>query len=269
MTVMIRILAPCLAFLIALPVSADVWPGPEALSGADVVILGEVHDNPAHHLWQAEVLRAFGPAAVVFEMLTPDQAARISPDLLAEPERLATALEWDASGWPDFGLYRPVFEALGDTAVYGAALPYGEVRAAVEEGAAARFAGDAALYALDRPLSGEVQALREALQAEAHCDALPAALLPGMVEAQRLRDAAFAQTVLQALAETGGPVVLITGNGHARTDWAVPAMIALAAPQVRVVSVGQLEDVAGEDPPFDYWRVTDPAPRDDPCAAFR
>jgi uncharacterized iron-regulated protein len=266
---MIRALALCLSLLIPLPALAEPLPGPAALRGAEVVILGEVHDNPAHHLWQAEALAALSPAAVVFEMLTPGQAGRITPDLLAEPGRLPAVLEWEASGWPDFALYEPVFAALGDAMVYGAALPYGEVRAAVAEGAAARFAGDAARFGLTRALPQDQQALREALQAEAHCDALPPELLPGMVEAQRLRDAAFAQTVLQALAETGGPVVLITGNGHARTDWAVPAIIALAAPDVGVVSVGQLEEPAGEERPFDYWRVTVPAPREDPCAAFR
>jgi uncharacterized iron-regulated protein len=107
------------------------------------------------------------------------------------------------------------------------------------------------------------------MQAEAHCNALPATLLPGMVEAQRLRDAGFAATVLEALETSGGPVVLITGNGHARTDWAVPAMIALAASEVVVISAGQFESEPGPDVPFDLWHVTEPALREDPCAAFQ
>ena len=239
------------------------------LGGSDVVILGEVHDNPAHHLWQAEALDALSPAAVVFEMLTPDQAAEITPELLDAPDALAEAIAWAASGWPDFALYQPVFAALGETAIFGAALPYEDVRAAVSEGAAARFAGDPQAFSLDQPLPENQQALREEMQAEAHCNALPAALLPGMVEAQRLRDAGFAARVLEALEETGGPVVLITGNGHARTDWAVPAMIAMAAPEVSVMSVGQFESEPEADIPFDLWRVTEPAERDDPCAAFQ
>ena len=53
--------------------------GPEALAAlppTDVVVLGEVHDNPAHHAHQAQAVASIRPAAIVFEMLTPEQAAR-------------------------------------------------------------------------------------------------------------------------------------------------------------------------------------------------
>ena len=263
---MIRALALCLSLLPG--PAAGQAPVPGNVAASDVVILGEVHDNPAHHLWQAEVLRAVAPAAVVFEMLSPEQAGRITPDLRADPDALAEAIDWAGSGWPDFALYRPVFEALGAAAVYGAAVPHDAVRAAMSEGAAARFEGDAARFGLDAVLPEDQQARREALQAEAHCGALPEALLPGMVEAQRLRDARFAATVLRALEETGGPVVLISGNGHARGDWAVPWMISRAAPEVAVMSVAQFEAPPEGAVPFDVWRVTEPAERDDPCAAF-
>ena len=48
------------------------------LAGADVVLLGEIHDNPEHHLRQAEAIASLSPAAVVFEMLTPDQAKALA-----------------------------------------------------------------------------------------------------------------------------------------------------------------------------------------------
>ncbi len=247
---------------------AGVFSSVDQLGGADVMVLGEVHDNPAHHVWQGEILAALTPAAVVFEMLSPGQAARITPDLRGDPDAMGVAVEWAESGWPDFALYRPVFAALGEAAVYGAALPIEEVRGAIGDGAAARFRGNAARFGLDRALPGGQRAEREDLQREAHCGMLPEEMLGGMIEAQRLRDAAFAATVLQALEETGGPVVLITGNGHARTDWAVPHMIRQAEPEVRVISVGQVEATPEEDVPFDFWRVTEPVDRDDPCAVF-
>lgn len=265
---MMRPLLLCLALLPG-PAASDPLVSLAPLRVADVVILGEIHDNPAHHAWQAEALSGLAPAAVVFEMLSPAQAARITPEMRDDPRALAEAVDWAGSGWPDFALYQPVFEALGAAAVYGAALPYEDVRGAVGDGAAARFSGDAVAYGLDRSLPSDQQAQREAMQAEAHCNALPEDLLPGMVEGQRLRDASFAAAVLVALAESGGPVVLITGNGHARVDWAVPWMIEQVAPEISVVSVGQVEAPPQSDLPYDYWRVTAPAQREDPCAVFQ
>ena len=66
-----------------------------------------------------------------------------------------------------------------------------------------------------------------------------------------------------------GKSAVITGSGHARTDIGVPALLRLAAPEVTVLALGQLERPAEAPQPFDLWIVTDPAPRDDPCAAFR
>ena len=240
------------------------------LPAADVVILGEIHDNPAHHANQARAVAALRPSAIVFEMLGPAQAARITPALRGDEAALARALDWADSGWPDFALYYPILAAAPGARIYGAALPAPEVRRAVGEGAAAVFgAAEAGRYGLDRPLPAAEQAAREAEQMQAHCHAMPAALMPGMVEAQRLRDAAFARTALQALEETGGPVAVIAGTGHARTDWGMPRALAAAAPEVRVLALGQVEGAPEAPPPYDLWIVTPPLPRDeDPCAAF-
>jgi uncharacterized iron-regulated protein len=93
--------------------------------------------------------------------------------------------------------------------------------------------------------------------------------MAGMVEAQRLRDAALAQAVLEALLETGGPVAVITGSGHARIDLGVPSVLRRAEPELAVIAVGQIEAPAEPVQPYDLWIVTAPAPREDPCAVFR
>ncbi|WP_370222763.1 ChaN family lipoprotein, partial [Pararhodobacter marinus] len=43
----------------------------DRLPPAQILVLGEVHDNPQHHRNQARAIRAQSPAAVVWEMLTP------------------------------------------------------------------------------------------------------------------------------------------------------------------------------------------------------
>jgi len=238
--------------------------------GADIIVVGEIHDNPVHHAGQAELIRRVGPSALVFEMINPSQAVR-AEEVGAESgaEALATAIAWEESGWPDFSIYYQVFAAADDAALYGAALPREEVRAAFEAGPAPAFGDDAARFGLDVALPAAEQSEREAGQLAAHCNALPDDTLPGMVAAQRLRDAHFARVSLEALEKTGGPVVLITGNGHARTDWGVPAAILRAAPEVKVVSIGQLEAPPEQGAPYDVWRVTPAAERGDPCEALR
>lgn len=222
------------------------------LPSADVFVLGERHDSPAHHAVQAELVAHISPTAVVFEMLTAAQADRIGPDVSRDAATLGPLLDWAHSGWPDIAFYARVMAAT-DAPILGAAGPPGDLTA----------------YGLGSPLAVEEQATREALQAAAHCGALPRDVLPRFVARQRAADAQFAARTIAAFDTHGGPVVLIAGNGHARTDWGVPAAIARVRPDLRVVAVVQSEGVDGDVPPGDVVLVSPPVNRTDPCAAFR
>ena len=241
----------------------------DRLRGADVVIAGEVHDNPQHHAVQADIAEKVQPVALVFEMLTPEQAGRITPELRGDAGALAEALEWEVSGWPDFGMYYPIMAAVPEARIYGAAVPREAARAAMSEGVDVTFGEDAAAFGLDVALPEAEQAEREAFQMAMHCDALPENILPGMVDVQRLRDAELARAAMRALDEIGGPVLVITGNGHAREDWGVPVYLEPMRPDAEVVTVGQGE--SGEAPAgvFDIVLSASAPEREDPCAAFK
>ncbi|MFT6676080.1 MAG: putative iron-regulated protein [Sulfitobacter sp.] len=240
------------------------------IAGADIVILGEIHDNPLHHLGQAALIKALHPSAVVFEMLSPEQAALVNADTGTEIEALGVALDWAASGWPDFNIYAPVIDAAREHPVFGAAAPRDTVRAAFGDGAAAVFGTGAERFGLDLALPEGEQSRRAQMQFEAHCAAMPLEMMSGMIEAQRLRDAWFSDVALQAFAAYGAPVVVIAGNGHARRDWAMPHMINSAAPERTIVSVGFVETPeTAPDPRFDITLPTDPAERPDPCDTFK
>jgi uncharacterized iron-regulated protein len=268
--------ASALGFLLLSPGSVaqgpDIVATPAAaasvLRSADVIILGEIHDNPTHHLNQAQLIEQLTPSAVVFEMLSPAQAD-MANGMTGREAGLRDAIDWPNSGWPDWSLYEPVFVATGSRPMYGAALSRESVRRAVGEGAAAVFGDHAEQYGLADALPSGQQTDREAEQMAAHCDMLPPPMLPGMVEAQRLRDAAFARTVIKALAEQGPPVVLIAGAGHARTDWGVPAALARAAPGVSVASLGQVEDLSEPVAPYDVILRADSPEREDPCLGLQ
>ncbi len=235
----------------------------------DVLAVGEIHDNPSHHVTQARLVAEFQPSAIVFEMLTAAQAARITPDLLSDPDALALALDWANSGWPDFNYYHSIMAAAPQAGIYGAGVPRDAAQSAAQEGLAVTFGPDAAQYGLAEPIPADQQAARLIIQAEAHCDALPPDMLPAMVEIQRLRDAVLARTTLAALAETGGPVAVIAGNGHLRSDWGMPALLQRAAPAVTMRIIGQGEGSAPPDGTFDTVLDAPAVDRPDPCAAFR
>ncbi|MEC7761902.1 MAG: ChaN family lipoprotein [Pseudomonadota bacterium] len=248
------------------PVAAQA--GPFADTVADVYVLGEVHDNPVHHAVQAEAIRDVGPRAVVFEMLTAAQAGEVREDLIDDREALGEALGWEEAGWPDFAMYYPIFTASRDAAIYGAAVPRDDTRNAMEIGIARAFGEGAGDYGLEGELEAEELADRLNLQMDAHCGQLPVEILPGMVDLQRLRDATLARTAIRALDETGGPVAIITGNGHARRDWGVPSYILRVRPQLIVATLGQGEEGGTPDGGFDATLSAPAVDRGDPCAAF-
>lgn len=241
----------------------------DRVTGAPVVIIGEVHDNPAHHAVQAALVAHIQPRAIVFEMLTEVQADAVTPQTRADEETLGDAVDWADSGWPDFSLYYPIFAAAPAAAIYGAAVPRDAARAAMQAGIAESFGDQAAEFGLTTPLPSAEQEAQEDLQQVAHCNAMPPEMLAVMVDLQRLRDAVLARETLRAIDATGGPVVVITGNGHARRDWGVPAYIAAARPDLEIVSIGQQEEGQGAPGGFDILLSSPAVERPDPCEAFR
>lgn len=254
---------------LAVPISIEAFV--DQARSSEIVVLGEVHDNPEHHRNQARIVAALKPAALVFEMIPQDLEGEVN-DLRqagASPDEIAAALAWQDSGWPDFAYYGEILEAAPDAQVFGAGQPSADVSRAMVEGAAGPFGPDAAIYGLDVPLPPQEVAARQAAQSVAHCGALPEEMLFGMVEAQRFRDAGLADAALWARTITGGgQVVVITGSGHADKRQGMPAAIAIANPEVDVVSLGQLEAPPEQADAFDAYMVAPAPERSDPCAAF-
>jgi uncharacterized iron-regulated protein len=260
-----------------------------ALADAHFVVLGERHDQPDHHQLQARLVRALSGAdrkpALAFEMLDVEQQAAVDASLAQAPkdaDALAEAVRWRESGWPDFLLYRPVFTAGLEAGlpIVAANLPRTQVRELVKRGPEALPEDLRQRLALDTPLPEDVAGAMREEQDRAHCGHLPKELLGPMAEAQRARDAHLADRLLSAGGGSGG--VLITGNGHARTDRGVPVHLARRAPERRVLAVGLLEvseeattpgdygaSYSTSTLPFDFVWFTPAQPQEDPCAPLR
>ena len=237
------------------------------LPRANVYVIGEIHDNVYHHVRQAELTAAIMPKALVFEMLSAEDAQAIDPEKRRDVNALH-ALNWWERGADVGAHYAPILLAAPEAQVFGAHVRRERARAAIQQGAASYFGVQSEIFGLSEPLGHEEQAAREAHQLAAHCDALPSEILPLMVDIQRLRDAELARATAQALAKTDGPVVVITGNGHARKDWGMPVYLTKATADLLVYSIGQGETGLMPEGVFDEVTYSPAASRDDPCAAF-
>ena len=253
------------AAVVTLPTAAHLFAATDWSDFAgDVLILGEFHDNPTHHAVQADAARIIAPTAIVFEMLTPAEAQSLA-DVPREQSAMVAATE--GFHWSNIADYADVLAA--SPVIIGAALPREDMRASFQAGAAEVFGAEAETYGLTDPLAEEEQSIRELMQFDAHCAAMPLEMMGGMVEAQRLRDATFAQAVIAAHDTYGGPVLLITGNGHARLDWGVPAYLNRVRPDLAVTSVGQGERQEPPEGVFSWTLNGAQSPdRGDPCDAF-
>ena len=262
---------PALFLLALLGGCATTPPVSAPLRQAPFVLLGEVHDNPAHHAARAALLRQLladgRPTTVVFEQLgrAQDLTLAAAP---RESQALIEAAKLDQQGWR-WPLHKPVFDAAlaGGAQIRGGNLEREQARALVKDGEAAWPADLAALKAQTPWSDAQQQALLQDIE-QGHCGALPARLLPGMVLAQRARDAAMAQALLEARAAGARRVILIAGNGHVRRDLAVPLYLqAAGVPAADIVSRGYIEE-GGTATAFDAVEQAPAAGREDPCAAF-
>lgn len=252
----------------------------ERLAGADIAILGEIHDNPRHHMRQAWLVERIAPAGIAFEMIpeASEEGIAVFRAGGGTARAVGPAIGWDRLGWPDWSHYAPILEAAEDAYIAGGGVSRVRIRKAMEAGAASAFGTGAAAYGLAAGLDPRAETAAVAEMIAAHCGHLPASAARPMIEAQRLRDARFAHAARRARAVGGGNAVLITGNGHARTDWGVPQALASSEPELSVLSLGQVEvrsDVTSAEAyppgtlPYDYVWFSEPAERGDPCAAFR
>ena len=262
-----------------------------ALRDADFILIGETHDNADHHRAQAFLIgslaaRPAKPMVVMEQITTAEMTAlrelyRDTENYPPKSAALGEALRFEERGWPDWQTYAPIAEAthrLGGRLAAGDAQP-GFYRTLGKQGEASLSAVERGRLGLDRPLSQHLQAALVTELKDDHCGLLPETAIPRMQLVQRARDANLADAMVQASAP--GPVVLIAGNGHARTDRGVPWYLRVRAPGKRIVSVALIEDdpnatlaalvprAPDEAPAADFVWLTPRAERKDPCETMR
>jgi uncharacterized iron-regulated protein len=254
---------------------------------AQIVYLGESHDNPHHHADQARVLEAMlaGGArpALAFEMLDQDQQPALEDAMRAgaDPAAVGRRLGWADRGWPDFEMYRPLFDlARGyGLPVVATDLDHQTLRRIAKEGLGALPADERSRLASRlSPEADRERGIARDIEA-AHCGLLPSRVVPGMVDAWHARNVTMARRILQAL-ERAPQVVVIVGRGHQAPGGLADQVDALR-PGTRQLIVDLVETGAEETSraaPDIYtdghiaWRIVWPrlpVERPDPCAPLR
>jgi uncharacterized iron-regulated protein len=238
----------------------------EQLAAAELVLVGEQHDNPDHHrlqLWLLQALAAQRPqGSLLLEMLNPDQQDRVVAAHAAildgqAPADLPAALAWQKN-W-DWALYGPIVS-------YALAQPYPLQAANLNRSEIMQ------IYAARPALQGRLSTtapVRETLLAdirESHCGLLPEAQMPAMLAVQQQRDRRMAER-LQA-APT--PALLLAGGFHAKRDLGVPLHLAdlgveSGALILQLAEVGKPVSAASAD--FVWYSAA--LPEQDHCAALR
>ncbi|MEX8193817.1 ChaN family lipoprotein [Comamonas guangdongensis] len=205
-----------------LPAADQPWP--QTLSqwrDASLILLGEQHDQAAHHRWEADTVRSLTAqgrlAAVVVEMAAAGGSTRALPAGASE-EEVKAALLWEQGGgwpWQDYG---PVVMSAvrAGVPVLGGNLPRTQMKTAMAE---TRY---------DSHLSQAGWQLQLDAIKSGHCGLLPESQFAPMARVQLARDetmAGVAATAVRDLAGPGRSVLLIAGRGHVRADIGVPTWL--------------------------------------------
>jgi uncharacterized iron-regulated protein len=254
---------------------------------AQHLLLGEVHINPEHHRIQAQILqdlitndRSHAMAFEIFERDQQDAIDGVQSGARATSADIAAATGIEDSGW-DWESYEPLVRIAleNDIPILAANATSQEARQTARDGVAALPAARQAALGLSVPLPASAHAALAKVIVDSHCGYVFGDMTEGLIQAQRLRDATMADVMLGAPA---GSTVLITGAGHARRDYGVPAYLLDRAPSVRVLSIGLTEVAAGLISPadyldplegldvgFDYLWFTPRSLFEDPCEQFK
>lgn len=247
----------------------------QALKEARFVLLGEKHDNPDHHRIRAELIREILQSEPVVAVLEHIDKVYDQQDLKGVSiDEFPDAIEWNKSGWPDWSIYRPLFEELINPRV--SIVPGGlKLRGGLNE-----HAGLIKQYQLDQAHPPVLASKRRNELRTSHCNLMPENSIDKLLVFQQLRDVIMAQSLVYAEGESKR--LLLAGNGHVRTDWGVPYFIKTLKSEEQIVSVGFIEVISdavvpdeyaeylfAERLPFDYIYFTPVIDPEDPCKRYK
>ncbi len=250
--------------------------------------LGEIHDNPDHHILQAWIIEQITQHSarkpdIVMEMIDSAQQQALSTYLASKnptASGLSKVLKWEKSGWPQWSLYAPIAQISLDAALtIRAGNPTKKLgKLVAKKGFDALGDSRKSALFLDRPLPDALAKDLKAQIVSGHCNMIPASATTPMVRVQRLRDAVMAQNLLKT--DPAKAAILIAGGGHVRLDRGVAWYVRQAGKKMVSVMMAEAQEDELTDPLAlisqapkghviaDYIWITPRTQREDPCKQF-
>ncbi|MEL6947038.1 MAG: ChaN family lipoprotein [Pseudomonadota bacterium] len=264
----------------------------KSIQSADLVVVGETHDNTDHHAVQALVAQVLRDRAKLHTVVWEMVSLRLQPALdqfakgTIDSEDLEAALEWEKRGWGAFDTRLPLFKLAKED---GAFLLSGNanrdtVRAIGRNGRAALPDRLAKSAGFAFPFDDQQQKTLLADMATSHCNMLPEKLLPNLALVQRLRDGLMARQAIDSIMDgtNNSAGLVITGNGHARKDRGVPYFAKQINSGAFQTVIGLIDVAKGKNafadypltdengaPLYDFVLFTPAASVGDPCEEMR
>ena len=245
-----------------------------AIHEADVVLLGEVHDNLFQHRARADLISKIQNKefAIVSEHLVFGSEITYSGSLLEDLETIG--FNKKAWIWPTHEVLYKKFEEL-NLPVFGGDLSKKDIDN-IYEGKGLSQSGT--LTPIIKRSTLDSQSKDKLLNdlVVGHCGVVEEDFLSFMFKVQRLRDASMAY-----IASKVAPAIVIAGNGHVRRDYGVPQILKKINPDSNIVSIAFLETdkfsnmtdnlikKLFKDADADYIWLTEAVSRVDPCEKLR
>ena len=239
----------------------------EKLGRKELIFVGEVHDNPEHHLMQVQILQA---------LMTRYNLLTVAMELFQEPQQpildryIAGAItesvflrdvDW-VQGWAyHYHLYRPIMlltkEGGGETLAINA--PRGIVRKVARNGLGSLEPSERNQLASDIDLGNEGHRtyLRKAYERHSHPDLKR---FDYFYEAQCVWEDTMAENIAEHLKRHREKLVVLLGNGHIVNKFGVPnrtlSRIQVAAATVLLQPLASPTDIRKDSADY-IWLTRD------------
>ncbi|NOU00553.1 MAG: ChaN family lipoprotein [Gallionella sp.] len=258
------------------------------IKAANILLLGEVHDNRLHQEYQLKLLKAQldsgSRPSLMMEQFDSENQASLDASLSNTNRDDAFSRAADLIKFGDWKLYAPLLSAAVDykLPIIAANIANLQLQPVMRQGFDAYDPADLKRIKINEVWSEDRDNYLSQHIEGTHCGQISPQWRAGLVRGQRLRDALMVDAAVPSF---GRGIVAIVGRNHARRDIGLPLYFSVRRPSTRMLSIGLVEVIPGMDAPQLYATETatgeapydviwfsprlDRSGRFDPCAGMR